>query len=243
MSEKRRAGRFGALTVLLLALSLGLGGVLLWAIRHDFMAIRTKISNSALGASLKSQRQKVKAKAKAITLNHLKPSFDDFVAYRVNHGRADISRNYTIYYERLVEYMPQRPEAYALLGFCYYQTGKSQEAIASFISAMKLNPDFFWTPYNLGVIYFRQGRYQEAATMLRRAIALKPQVTLKTIFSSRIYGEIIRSVKDFDYAIEKNLQAGYRDAYRLLKLSQNLLNKTNSASPSTEGQEAPIQFF
>jgi len=223
--------------------TVGLAGAILLTIRHDIMKIRTKILANPLTTSLMTQQQKVKAKARAITLNHHKPSFEDFVAYRVAHGQVGISRNYVIYYERLAEYMPQKAEAHALLGFCYYHTGKHEEAKAAFIRAIQLNPDFFWTPFNLGVIYFYQDRYQEAAVMLRRALALKPEATLKTIFSSKIYGEIIRSAQNFDYAVEENLKAGYRDAYLLLLLTSDQLNKSHRAPPDASRQQILIQFF
>jgi len=192
---------------------------------------------------LLQERHKSQAKAKAVTLNLIKPSFEDFVAYRIDHGQSGISRNYPQYYEKLAEYMPQKAEAHALLGFCYYHTGKREEAKAAFIRAIQLNPDFFWTPFNLGVIYFYQDRYQEADVMLRRALALKPEATLKTIFSSKIYGEIIRSAKNFDYAVEENLKAGYRDAYRLLLLTSDQLNKSHRAPPDVSRQQILIQFF
>lgn len=188
-------------------------------------------------------RHKAQAKAKATTLNLIKPSFEDFVDYRISQGQGGLSRNYPPYYEKLAEYMPQRFEAHAMLGFCYYYAGKSEEAIASLSRAMQLDPDYFWTPYNLGVIYFHQGRYQQAAAMLKRALSLKPEMTLKAIFSSKIYGEIIRSAKNFDYAVEQNLEKGYRDAYLLLSLIPDRFNKAHRATPEAALQRIIIQFF
>jgi len=192
---------------------------------------------------LLQERHKSQAKTRATTLNLIKPSFEDFVAYRIAHGQAGISRSYLSYYEKLTEYMPQKSEAHAMLGFCYYHARRNEEAVVSFHRAIQLDPDYFWTLYNLGVIYFNQGQYQQAAGMFKRALSLKREVTLKAIFASKIYGEIILSAKNFDYTIEKNLQVGYQDAYRLLIFSEDQMKGTKHVPSLTERNQVPIQFF
>ena len=122
-------------------------------------------------------------------------------------------------------------EAYVLLGFCYYHDGRMDEAITAYQRASQLNPAFFWPYYNLGVIYFNQKNYTAAAPYFKQAAATDPRETLREIFTSHIYMEILNLGKEMREAIQKNLTASYKEAYESFLLSEYYRVKKMSLRP------------
>ncbi|OGX27602.1 MAG: hypothetical protein A2787_02630 [Omnitrophica WOR_2 bacterium RIFCSPHIGHO2_01_FULL_48_9] len=169
------------------------------------------------------QRQKVESKAKLVMLNMMMPASYEGLMQFVQSDRKSGSgalTPYADYYARVVEYIPQRADGYAMLGFCYYYEGQGAKAAVLYQKAIQLNPDFFWAFYNLGVIYFNQGEYAKANMLFKKALSLKPEATFKFIFSSKIYQDILRMTALSPGIIERNFKAGYANCYKLLQLSE-----------------------
>ena len=131
-------------------------------------------SNPKVQQHIHNQRQKVKFKAKLDMLNLTMPvSYDDLVHF-IQSDRKPVEGSltpYVDYYERVVEYMPQRADGYAMLAFCYYYQGGIEKAILLYQRAIQLNADFFWAFYNLGIIYFNQGEYSMASDFFKKALS------------------------------------------------------------------------
>src|SRR6185436_367433 len=105
-------------------------------------------------------------------------------------------KEYANYYEKITRYLPHQREAYVFLGFCYQYLGKIPEAAQAFQQAIQLDPNFFWSYYNLGVILFNKGDYKGASQLFKRALEVDIKQTLQTMSQSYIYLEIMnREVK------------------------------------------------
>ena len=176
-------------------------------------------------------REKVFSHARAATLSRFSPSFDDLADTLENHKQFDPKklREYVEYYEKVVEYTPGNAEAYALLGFFYYHSGKYKKAIALFRKSIKLNPRIFWFYYNLGTIHFKLGQYDQAVIAFKKALLTNPSDTTTLISSSRIYLPIflarLKSHNDIDVEqkVLSQFQWGYQECSRLLVLSYDHL--------------------
>ena len=76
------------------------------------------------------------------------------------------------FYRKAVSLQPEIPEIQANLGLMYYQTGKDQQAITSFLHAIHLKPSLFVPNLFLGLDYLRLKRFRDAVPYLRRAAVL-----------------------------------------------------------------------
>ena len=59
-----------------------------------------------------------------------------------------------------------------------------------------------------------------AEVMFELALKADPVHTIKFIYASKIYQQIITSTKDFDYSLDNSIREGYQNAYRMLVLAQ-----------------------
>lgn len=145
------------------------------------------------------------------------------------------------FYERLVKYSPNAPDAAGMLGISYYYLGETSKAVKFLEKAAALNPHYFWFQYDLGVIFAEQGEMDKAADAFQNALQIKPQLTLYFIQTSRI----LRYVEDPEYIraslrlpslnvegkAEENLKAGYQAAAKLVGLSQQYKADKNIKLP------------
>jgi len=170
---------------------------------------------------LLEQRAEVKRKAKTTTLDHLRPPLNALARHIRTREPLPPGqfRAYIPYYQRVVEYFPSMAEAHTILGFCYAASGDPEKAVNAYQGSIQVNPEFFWSYYNLGLILFRAGRYDAAASLLENAVTKNPAVTMRVLYGSPAYRQIMASDTQFDYAVDKALRSGYREAYELLVLS------------------------
>ena len=167
----------------------------------------------------------VLVKGKATKLTRMIPSFEHFAKVLEKKEAVDQEKfeGYANYFENVVKYIPQRADAFCLLGFCYYSLGKERGATEAYKEAMAINPHFFWPYYNLGVKAFQNARYEEAVEILSKAVALRPEMTLTYIFSSKVYSPILTLIPDYSKKMETRLERGYYRSYQMLVLSCFLL--------------------
>lgn len=214
--------------------------IVIFVVRNHPGKVREALHNNFLISHMRAERERIQGKAKTITLNHFIPrSYDDLGAFLEDPRKGDSIDfgKYIDYYEKVVQYMPHRADAHSMLGFSYYYAGKQTEAISSYKKAIALNPHIFNFHYNLGVIHFKEDDYEKANVSLQKAVATRPQHTLVFIRSSKIYQDIMRETRDFDYSFQGELEAGYQDCRLLLGLSQYYLKNPSNRSPQTSGGE------
>lgn len=151
-------------------------------------------------------------------LNHYLPSGGQWAKFVENPERLNRKEleEFAVYYKKVIHYMPQRADAYGMLGFCYTHLGEDDKAISSYKKAIQLEPHFFWPHFNLGVIYFKNGQYKQAVKTLQKAMATSSSHALAFIKLSKMYQDIVGRRRDSDDTIQKRLDGGYRDCFALL---------------------------
>lgn len=79
-------------------------------------------------------------------------------------------------YRLVLNYVPNRFEAYAKLGLLFGKLGNPDEAVAHNIKAIRIYPFFPDAYFNLGMAYHVQGRLDKAVESYSKAIRLKPDL-------------------------------------------------------------------
>ena len=84
------------------------------------------------------------------------------------HAAAEI-------YRRILEQVPDHPEALHFQGVALHQLGRSEEGLVSLRRAVALAPDYVGAYNNLGNVLKEKGRTGEAEEAYRRVIELEPR--------------------------------------------------------------------
>jgi tetratricopeptide (TPR) repeat protein len=74
----------------------------------------------------------------------------------------------------LVQEHPQFPDLHHLLGLCYGELGRLDEAVLEFQTALSINPTFLKARINLGITLMQQGQGEQARHELMRALEVDP---------------------------------------------------------------------
>jgi tetratricopeptide (TPR) repeat protein len=167
------------------------------------------------------------------TLNFMMPSSYDYLLalegkasdVRLNEDHENILRGYINFYEKVVEYLPQRADAYAMLGFCYYHLNDYQKSVLMYKKAFDLSPQFFWFAYDLGVIQYQLKNYPVASAFFQQAVKTDPNQTYSVLINSReIYKRIYGTFAEPEKELINRLNRGYQEAQELLSQSVQFQN-------------------
>ena len=82
---------------------------------------------------------------------------------------------------------PSLAEPYNVLGMAYGYLGRTEEAEAEFLEALKIGPDFVDAHFNLGALYFRNRELEKAAFQLIKIIDADPSTGLGYQILARVY--------------------------------------------------------
>jgi tetratricopeptide (TPR) repeat protein len=165
-----------------------------------------------------------------VTLNRIKPqtfqSLIDFAKDKKSISKKELS-DYIFYYKKVSQYVEPSSDMFALLGFCQYLNGDKEEAVRSYKQAVKLDPNFFWNHYNLGVMAFNDQKYLEAAAYFEAASKADIDKTALAILSSlMIYMPLTyNGTEEMTAWLDKRLEKGYKQNEILRKVSQYRMNK------------------
>ena len=181
--------------------------------------------------SLQYARSHFKPERQVILLNRTRPDFTRFI---YSHDGIE---EYFNYFSLVKEAMPSNSDGILMLGYLYAIRGDGAKATVLLQEAYGLDPQFFFTGYNLAVVLFIQGEYLQSAGILKQTLAIPPELTFKRMMSSVIYRQIFASVKDTSEII-LNLRQSYHDAYVLLV---EALAKSGQYKGS-QGDNADIQI-
>jgi len=77
-----------------------------------------------------------------------------------------------------VQIVPEFPDAYLVLGNCYFMTHRYQDAETAYRNAIALVPEHASAFLNLGATYHVTGHFSEALTMFNHAIEIDPRLDL-----------------------------------------------------------------
>jgi hypothetical protein len=114
----------------------------------------------------------------AVMQHRLAKSPDDFVA-RMNLGAVMLSRlnpqGAVSMLEAAVRIDPNRADARNMLGLALSQTGRTREAAAEFVAALKTRPDFLSARLNLAAVELKMGALDEAIGNLEILAKAEPE--------------------------------------------------------------------
>lgn len=230
------------LLILKIAITVALISVLIFFIQKDFLQLKRFLAENPVSKSLKIEQGKVKKKAMMITINHFRPDLGLWKEFLDKGTVPDkvFLRDSLRYYQAISDYAPQMSEAYHLSGVCHYLLGEKEAAIANQQKAVSLEPYFFWAWYDLGLMYYREDQFAQSAKAFRGALNAPPVVTSKSLRSSRIFVEIIRSVNDPEILNPQRTLAGYRDAARMLEAS---VKRLAGQASGIDEEQIPLKIF
>jgi tetratricopeptide (TPR) repeat protein len=198
---------------------------LLWfcAAPQGFKTIWNK---NFLVAEIVKEHDFVDQKAKLVAISYYFPTFQYFadIASGKEQPKKALMDGYHFgkpyifydYYQKSVDLLPERDEPHFLLGFCDYYLGNPDEAVVQYGKSMEINPYFFWSYYDLGVIYFQQGDFLSSATILNKALSLRKDITLSILYQSPFYRQIWHEMANLPQIFEINLSEGQEDTMLLL---------------------------
>jgi len=145
------------------------------------------------------------------------------IALQQNHRHADAEK----IYRRIIDEVPDQPDALHYWGLLKHQTGDSLEAVRLMkISIEKgvANPNYF---YNLGCVLEQQGNLVEAASYVHKALELIPTHAMAWNNLGGIYERLNQTFKASDcyrraYSLEPTRRQFNLNLARILRTSGEL---------------------
>ncbi|MBF0123150.1 MAG: tetratricopeptide repeat protein [Candidatus Omnitrophica bacterium] len=154
-------------------------------------------------------RERLRIKA----LNFFMPSqYKDF-ANALENGQV-VPGSYEVYYKVATEFMPSDFAGHYLLGLCYQSQGRGEQAEEAYRKSLHLYPGFFWTYYNIGVLYWQMGQKDLAFSVWSTALKVPPQATAKAFLTEKLLNDCVMDLKAENYDPGQHLQKAYEDLAR-----------------------------
>lgn len=153
-----------------------------------------------------------------ILLNRTLPDFRHFLDIEKQASTApsrSALKEYFDYFKLVTEAMPGNSDGALMLGYLDQITGRKKKAGVLLKEAYRLDPQFFFTRYDLAFLLFEQADYSQSSDLLEKAIVIPPNFTLNHMMNSIIYRQVFSSIKDSGDIIA-GLRQAYHDAYLLL---------------------------
>ncbi len=135
-----------------------------------------------------------------------------------------ILQQYITYFKIVSGMGGRSADAYALLGFCYARLGRADTALSFFEKAAALNPSSFWIYYDVAVLYLKRNLYPQAAQMFSRALRIEPTQAFRSMYSSKIYVDMLAGQEVSAQTVGQQLEQGYAKAKQLLVFSRQVLD-------------------
>jgi tetratricopeptide (TPR) repeat protein len=171
----------------------------------------------------------VEEKSKMVTISYYFPNFDYFadIVSGAQQPKKDWMEGYYFgkpyifhtYYQKTVDLFPDNGAAHYLLGFCEYYMGNQDVAVTQFEKSVEADPYFFWSYYNLGVIYFQQGKLRKSVEIMTKALSLSNEITLAIINRDSLFHQIWHKVANPSEVLERNVEEGQKDAVLVMTAS------------------------
>lgn len=107
-------------------------------------------------------------------------------------------------YRRSVEVRPDNHELRNIFGAFLWRIGKMEEAAEQFSKSIELVPDSVFAYSNLAGVHFMQGDFDSAASLLQRALQVRPEASIYTNLGTIYFyqGRYAESIQPFLKATE-----------------------------------------
>jgi tetratricopeptide (TPR) repeat protein len=171
-------------------------------------------------------REKVQRKAKIQLINFYMPQdFSPFLEIAKGIPDVHFDQQYLNYFTSVIDIFPTQWDAYLALGLCQYYSQNQTKAIELLQKSAQIEPNFFWTNYNLGLLHFSSKRYADAAHSFQKALSADPKQSVQFLMRSKIYQQILQSVQPFPINFGSRIKAAYENSATLLIVSQYRLKE------------------
>ena len=91
------------------------------------------------------------------------------------HSRMGILNMTEKHVKEALSMYPQDQEELQTMGNLYFKKGRIDEALASYQTAMNINPNLFFSYNNLGLVYFQKGDMVKAAESFEADLRQNPE--------------------------------------------------------------------
>jgi tetratricopeptide (TPR) repeat protein len=130
---------------------------------------------------------------------------------------AQLAR-YIKYYNHLLKHYPQETTIKEMLGFCYSKAGRKDLSVPYYQESIAANPQFFWNHYNLGILHLYNDDLAWAQSSFEMALKSSFEESIKHLFSSRPYLQIIAASQTTPDVLIESLKKGYERALEYVKI-------------------------
>jgi Flp pilus assembly protein TadD len=113
-----------------------------------------------------------KAYEKALILKPNYPSALNNLGFLLATTETDANKAISLC-QRAVELQPDSASFRDSLGWALYKAGRSNEAVAHFQAALKIDPSFYKSFFNIGLVELTRNNFQSAAEMFKNVIRLQ----------------------------------------------------------------------
>jgi tetratricopeptide (TPR) repeat protein len=167
-------------------------------------------------------------RARMQTLNRIRP-YDigklPYLSYEKDFMSKDSIIETMNYMRKVKNYRPGEPGLNSVIAYCYYYLGDMPMAIEYYLRDLKENPEYFWSHYNLGLIYFKQGDFDKSVGEFKKVLELRPDVAANQMRNWSVYHQIIGQRQTIDKVLPtESLGVFYQNLYKMLIKGQEELN-------------------
>lgn len=193
-------------------------------LKNIFLSVGCFYILAAIGTTLYIKDRPALSVAKLRTLNRLMPP----LAPLVQSNRSafivtpELLPKYTFYYDKVTDYLPDNPNGYFMKGYCLALEDQRVPAVRALEESIDRNPHYFWSYYNLGVLHLKAGEWELAEEAFRAAAAVNPTATVKIIFASKVFQQLLAQVDSPQQVIPAGLKSGYQDCHRWIAVIDRL---------------------
>lgn len=137
--------------------------------------------------------------AKNKILGYQTPDFGPLASHILNNypltpesANNPLRPDYLDFYVQGAELFPEKFEMHYMKGVCLLWAGNIPEAEKAFKESLERNPFFFYTYYNLGLLYAQNGQHPTALKLFTIAQSIPPEPTLNDLLSLQAFQIIWR---------------------------------------------------
>ncbi len=150
------------------------------------------------------------------SLNVFMPESYAQLANALDENRA-IPQNYGTYFKVAAKFMPDDFASHYMLALYYQSRGEWAEAQEAYKKSLDLNPVFFWSYYNLGLMLWENDRRDMALRIWSQALKIPPEVTLQTLVSTKVLGDCAADLALRGHDINQSVVKGYSQLQQWVK--------------------------
>ncbi len=188
-------------------------------------------------------------KSKSLVLGYQTPDFKHLAQYILegHHFKPEefnyrTGTDYLAFFKKGSELFPQLFEMFYMQGVCYSWLQDAPDAEDALRQSLQINPVFFWSYYDLGLLCLKNGQIDAAIALLSTAKRIPPQVTGKFLHDLQAFQIIWRYMPDPEGYITRHLQQADQKIDSLLLIALAIKNHHDADVHFDPNQWDPVFF-